>query len=188
MARWRPDAAHRLTRAALELFEEQGYERTTVQDITERAGLTKSSFFRHFPDKREVLCGGEAMTTALVDGITSAPSDDPWDALSYAFARLGASFMTPERHDFLARRAAVIARTPELREREALKELRLGAATVEALKARNIADPSAHVLTKLAAAAFAIAYERWLAAPSGTPFVAFLRDAADEVRAIASSI
>lgn len=188
MARWRPDAAHRLTLAALELFEEQGYERTSVQDITERAGLTKSSFFRHFPDKREVLFGGEAMTAALVDGIASAPGDDPWDALSYAFARLGASFMTAERHDFLARRAAVITQTPELREREALKELRIVAATVDALKGRKVPDPSARVLTELAAVAFTIAYERWLEAPSATPFEGLLRDATDEVRAVSSSI
>ena len=188
MARWKPDAARRLVAAALDLFEEQGYERTTVQEITERAGLTKSSFFRHFPDKREVLFDGESMETALVDGIASAPGDDPWGALNDAFARIGATFMTPERHGFLARRATVIARTPELREREALKELRLVAATVDALRTRKVPDPTARVLTELAAVAIAIAYDRWLDAPSDAAFGEFLRDAVGEVRAVASSI
>ena len=55
MARWEPDARERLVRAALDLFAEQGYDDTTVVQIAERAGLTKSTFFRHFPDKREVL-------------------------------------------------------------------------------------------------------------------------------------
>ncbi|WP_405795319.1 helix-turn-helix domain-containing protein [Streptomyces sp. NBC_01506] len=36
--------------------------------IAERAGLTKSTFFRHFPDKREVLFGGDTMTGLLAEG------------------------------------------------------------------------------------------------------------------------
>ena len=58
MARWQPNASERLAEAALELFAERGYERTTVVDIAQRAGLTKSTFYLHFPDKREVLFGG----------------------------------------------------------------------------------------------------------------------------------
>ena len=59
MARWEPDARERLVRAALDLFAEQGYDDTTVVQIAERAGLTKSTFFRYFPDKREVLAAGQ---------------------------------------------------------------------------------------------------------------------------------
>jgi AcrR family transcriptional regulator len=54
MGRWQPNAPQRLVLAALDLFAERGYESTTVIEIAERAGLTKSTFFRHFPDKREV--------------------------------------------------------------------------------------------------------------------------------------
>lgn len=53
--------AQRLNLAALELFAERGYENTTVIDIARRAGRTKSTFFRHYGDKREVLFGGDAM-------------------------------------------------------------------------------------------------------------------------------
>ena len=55
MPRWEPDARERLVAAALRLFSEQGYDTTTVAEIAEQAGLTKSTFFRYFPDKREVL-------------------------------------------------------------------------------------------------------------------------------------
>lgn len=41
-------------RAALELFTENGNGATTVIGIAERAGLTKTTFFRYFLDKREV--------------------------------------------------------------------------------------------------------------------------------------
>ena len=62
MARWEPNARERLVRAALDLFTEQGYDATTVNEIADRAGLTKTTFFRHFPDKREVLFAGQTCT------------------------------------------------------------------------------------------------------------------------------
>ncbi len=40
MARWEPDARGRLEKAAMDLFEEHGYETTTVEEIATRAGLT----------------------------------------------------------------------------------------------------------------------------------------------------
>jgi AraC-like DNA-binding protein len=58
MARWEPGAQGRLQQAAMELFAERGYARTTVEDIAARAGLTERTFFRYFADKREVLFGG----------------------------------------------------------------------------------------------------------------------------------
>ncbi|MEW9702896.1 TetR/AcrR family transcriptional regulator [Paenibacillus sp. SI8] len=41
---------------ALELFAEQGYEATTVHQITERAGVAKGTFFNYFENKEDVLC------------------------------------------------------------------------------------------------------------------------------------
>ena len=77
MSRWKPDAQGRLMSAAIELFDEQGYEATTVAEIAERAGLTKRTFFRYFADKREVLFGGshllqDTLITALGDTDPSA--------------------------------------------------------------------------------------------------------------------
>ena len=76
MARWQPDAPQRLALAALELFAERGYENTTVIDIAQRAGLTKSTFFRHFQDKREVLFGNGTMNGLLAEAIAAAVK--PW--------------------------------------------------------------------------------------------------------------
>src|ERR1019366_6147181 len=75
MARWEPNARERLVRAALDLFTQQGYDATTVNENVDRAGLTKTTFFRHFPDKREVLFAGQDMHARLLaDAITAAPS------------------------------------------------------------------------------------------------------------------
>ena len=74
MARWEPNARERLERASLALFTEHGFDATTVAEIADRAGLTKSTFFRHFADKREVLFGGQDMLVQLFgDAIRAAP-------------------------------------------------------------------------------------------------------------------
>src|ERR1700761_9165554 len=119
MPRWEPNARERLERAALALFTERGYDATTVAGIADRAGLTKSSFFRHFADKREVLFGGQdLLTERFTAAIAGAPpAAAPAECLAAALAA-AAPFFTPERHDLAAQRRAVIAANSELQERE----------------------------------------------------------------------
>jgi AcrR family transcriptional regulator len=75
MARWEPNALERLRAAALELFEERGYDRTTVGDIAARADLTERTFFRYFTDKREVLfSGSEELEKLIVSGVRTPAS------------------------------------------------------------------------------------------------------------------
>src|SRR4029079_3137215 len=75
MGRWEPGARERLVIAAVDLFTEQGYDATTVAQIAERAGVTKSTFFRHFSDKRECLVAGqETLSALLVEGIADSPT------------------------------------------------------------------------------------------------------------------
>ena len=45
----------RLVAAAFDLFEERGFEQTTVDDIAERAGVGRSTFFRNFRAKEQVI-------------------------------------------------------------------------------------------------------------------------------------
>src|SRR5260370_8055445 len=55
MGRWEPNARGRLAQAAMALYAEQGFEKTTVAEIPPRAGLTARTFFRPFPPKPEAL-------------------------------------------------------------------------------------------------------------------------------------
>ena len=113
MARWEPNARERLVLAALDLFAEQGYDNTTVTQIANRAGLTKTTFFRHFPDKREVLFAGqEVHSRLLADGAAAAPdSATPLEAVAAALDALTASF-TAEQREFGPRLLTVIADNP----------------------------------------------------------------------------
>ncbi|MFF7650590.1 helix-turn-helix domain-containing protein [Streptomyces sp. NPDC007983] len=188
MARWQPNASERLALAALDLFAERGYENTTVIDIAERAGLTKSTFFRHFQDKREVLFGGDTMAELLAQEIAAAPATaPPLEAVALALDAVGREAFTAARRALGARRRAVIAANPELREREALKGLRLTASMADALKRRGVPDVPSRVAAELGALTLRIAYERWSDAPDAEEFGDVARRALGEVRAASST-
>ncbi|MDL5160220.1 TetR/AcrR family transcriptional regulator [Actinomycetospora termitidis] len=162
MARWEPDARLRLVRAAIDLYAEQGYEVTTVAQVAERAGLTKATFFRHFPDKREVLFAGqEHHSTLLAEGAAAAPDGaTPLEAVTAALDHATAAF-TPEQRAWGPRLRAVVASSAELQERAAFKRAHLAAALADALRRRGVPDPTAAVAAELGVEAFHRAFDRW---------------------------
>ncbi len=162
MGRWEPGATERLVVAAVDLFTEQGYDATTVAQIAERAGVTKSTFFRHFPDKRELLVAGqETLSRLLADGITEAPADaSPLAAVAVGLERASGA-MGPTNRDLGPRLKAAVAASTELQERDALKSVGLAAAMTAALLARGVPDPTAHLAGELGVLAFKQGYTRW---------------------------
>jgi len=184
MARWQPNAPERLALAALDLFAERGYENTTVAQIAERAGLTKSTFFRHFPDKREVLFGGDTLADLLIEGIAAAPvAASPLEAVANALDTVGRDAFTQARREFSARRRAVILANAELQEREALKRLALAASMMDSLRRRGIPDLTSCVAAELGALTLKIAYERWIDVTPGDQFSNVARRTLSELRA-----
>jgi AcrR family transcriptional regulator len=45
----------RIQRVALDLFTEQGYEKTSLREVAERLGLTKAALYYHFKSKDEIV-------------------------------------------------------------------------------------------------------------------------------------
>jgi AcrR family transcriptional regulator len=162
MARWEPGARERLVLAAVDLFTEQGYDSTTVAQIADRAGVTKSTFFRHFPDKRELLVAGqETLSRLLAEGITQAPSSaSPLEAVAAGLER-ASSEMTPLNRDLGPRLKAAVAASVELQERDALKTVGLAAAMTTALIARGVPDPTAQLAGELGVLAFKRGFAVW---------------------------
>lgn len=162
MARWKPGATQRLVVAAVDLFTEQGYDATTVAQIAERAGVTKSTFFRHFSDKRELLVAGqETLSRLLADGITeAAASASPLEAVAAGLER-ASSAMGQANRELGPRLKAAVAASTELQERDALKNVGLAAAMTAALVARGVPDPTAHLAGELGVLAFKRGYAQW---------------------------
>ncbi|MCP2265659.1 TetR family transcriptional regulator [Promicromonospora thailandica] len=163
MARWDPGAQERLTTAALDLYLEHGYENVTVADIAERAGLTRRSFFRYFPDKREVLfAGSERLPAVLREAVLGAdPAAPPLAAVLDACDRLGTQLTEALGHDHVARRRAVIDSSAELQERERTKSAAVSAALDEALRERGTDPATATLVAQVASVAIGQAFRRW---------------------------
>lgn len=163
MGRWEPGASARLAKAALELFIEDGYERTTVAEIAARAGVTERTFFRYFADKREVLFGGgPALEDLLVKQVAVAPaSATPFDAVAGALETVAVEIFA-ERYDFARRRQMVINANTDLQERELLKLASLTAAVAATLRARGASEPAASLAAQSAMAVFTTAFMQWV--------------------------
>ncbi|MGY0020907.1 TetR/AcrR family transcriptional regulator [Streptomyces sp. cg35] len=167
MGRWEPNARGRLAEAALKLYAEQGFERTTVAEIAEATGLTERTFFRHFADKREVLFYGTEMALDLLTRTIAEapPSALPMDAVTAALDAFSAFFQEdPAR---VRSRHALVSASTELRERELVKLDAFAAGMAGALRERGTPQPAADLAAEAGLAAFKVAYGRWVVAEPG---------------------
>src|ERR687898_2441384 len=84
----RPKASSRetLAEAACELFLEQGFEATSIADITQRAGVSRSSFFNYFASKSDILWAGLDERLDALDARLAA--DEGTDAAATVRARI----------------------------------------------------------------------------------------------------
>jgi AcrR family transcriptional regulator len=184
MGRWEPDARGRMIRAAAELFMERGFDQTTTADIAKRAGVTERTFFRHFPDKREVLFdGSHELQDTVNETIASAPDDlSPLDAALAGIAATAVFFN--EIRDHALRRAAIVADNSSLQERELLKLAAMAEATATALRQRGAGEPTATLAAHSAVTVFHVAFGHWIAAGGAPDFADCVADAAAALRAL----
>ncbi|WP_050436368.1 TetR/AcrR family transcriptional regulator [Chondromyces crocatus] len=162
MGRWEPNALERLQEAAMALFLEYGYDRTTVSEIAARAKLTERTFFRYFTDKREVLfSGSEQLEKLVVDGITTAPkSMAPLDAVVAGLEATAPMF--EQRRAHARERQGLIAAHTELHERELIKLARLTSAMAACLRERGVPQNTANLVAEIGIVLFKSAFERWV--------------------------
>lgn len=156
------DNRRRLQDAALELYASQGYAATTVAEVAAHAGLTERTYFRHFPDKREVLFANDAaLRDRLVEAVDAAPATlNTRDAIL-----LGLDAMARElqpRREALRRRAPLIASHPDLQERDLVKYAARTSALRGALVRRGLDPPAAVLAAEIFTAAFHVAATRWV--------------------------
>lgn len=166
MARWEPDTEERLRAAALDLFLERGYDTVTVSDIAERAGLTRRSFFRYFPDKREVFFSGSDELVAEIERRLDAANPD--DVAGEALRVLtDASVALFRDRDAQRLRRQVVASSTELQERDRTKTARIGAAIARSLTRHGVPAADAELIGAVYVETFRSAYDRALSDPEG---------------------
>ena len=184
MGRWEPNGRGRLERAALELYQERGFEQTTVAEIAKRAGLTERTFFRHFADKREVLFwDAGALQELLVSTVARMPdSAAPIDAVAAALEVAGS--LLQERREYSRKRQAVIAANPELHERELIKLASLGSAMAEVLRRRGVREPTASLTAEAGIAVFKVAFGSWVDETTSRDLPQLIRESLDELRSV----
>ncbi|MDI3386166.1 helix-turn-helix domain-containing protein [Streptomyces sp. B-S-A8] len=174
MARWDSGTQARLAKAALELFMERGYDDVTVTHIAERAGITRRSYFRYFPDKRAVLfAGSEKLPPAVYKAVRAAHRDTPPMAAALeALARVGAQLV--EQSQDAAERRAVIDASPELQERDRTKRAEVAASIATALTDRGTDRDTARLVAQTATIVYENALARWIEAADGENFASCL--------------
>ena len=113
----KPPVRDRLARAAFELFDERGYEQTTVDDIAERAGLGRATFFRHYPSKEDVIFPDHDRLVGQVrDRLRSSSHATALAAVSDAVRLVLLHYL--DEGDLARRRYALTSTVPALRDRE----------------------------------------------------------------------
>jgi AcrR family transcriptional regulator len=147
---------------AIQLFDEQGFDETTVDQIAVAAGLTKRSFFRYFPAKEDAVFGdvdmlGEQVTVEIHE----EPGEDPWHCLHQVLRRWQQHIHGSEQAQA---RLRLIEATPTLRARLHEKRAVWRQTVADALRARPgppLDAFTADLLTNAAAAALDTVTQEW---------------------------
>lgn len=103
-----------LIAAAIELFTENGYEQTTVEQISAVAGVAPRTFFHHFATKDDILFHGYAdRLSEATRRFRASSSGSLWGALAEASAAVAAAIS--EAPDIFLVRATLYGSLPTLR-------------------------------------------------------------------------
>ena len=107
---------------AVRLFDEQGYDATSTIDIAEAAGVSRSTFFRQFRSKDDVIFADHEELVSRIDTYFASTHPDPWLAVCEAATMVFERFR--ERLEIVRIRDRVLRDTPVLRDRETIMAIR----------------------------------------------------------------
>lgn len=170
-------AKERIVASAMTLFAEYGFDGVTVAQIAEHAEVGRTTFFRYFADKQELLFADDA---ELLEVLTSAidktleevgpVGDSLGRALAAARTALRAvAEVVVRESDWLALRERLIQQTPALLARNLLKLHRYAQASVDVLVRRGADLETATLAAGIAAACYTAAHATTLDAPERLP-------------------
>jgi AcrR family transcriptional regulator len=162
--RKRRQTAERIVECAYALFAARGFEAVTVDEIAERAEVGRTTFFRYFGDKQEVVFH---LDSALLRRLAEppGPDDEPLRGLHEALVesrRLLAEYCVEQAAD-LAHHAAyvsLITRHAELADRHNRKITEYSDILDRHLRARGVSPDDATLAAQITAACYRTAWMR----------------------------
>lgn len=153
VGRPRVSSRETIAEAACELFLEQGYERTSIAEIAQRAGVSRSSFFNYFSSKGDVLWSGLDERIAVAVGVLGEPgAGDRPEQIQAVLATI-LEGLEPDPLALAFGNAAAMGLEDELQRESALRQGRLAAALSDAARGAGVERIRADVL----GAAYAVA-------------------------------
>lgn len=179
------ETRERLTRGAMALFLERGFEATTIDDIAASADVSRRSFFHYFASKEDVVAAWqEGAASALVAEIVARPAGESMltaaeNAIAAALKRIDpaeAAAMSRLKRD-----------NPALQARDQLKYEKLERALAEGLaqRARTKADRlKARLVAMIATGAMRVGGESWIGEGAREKPDVFVKRTFDAIRAI----
>jgi AcrR family transcriptional regulator len=152
-------ARERIVEAAFALFAERGFSEVTVTDIAERAEVGRTTFFRYFGDKQEVVFADEQqLRDGLEERERALPAKAPAD-LREALAQLQRLVVdlcievTRDTEHYLVHER-LVAENPELYDRQVRKLQLYTEAGEDILRARGASAEMAALASQLALACY----------------------------------
>ncbi|MFC4243398.1 TetR/AcrR family transcriptional regulator [Gryllotalpicola reticulitermitis] len=175
----------RIAEQALILFDENGFEQTTIEDIVTAVGISSRSYFRYYASKeeaviRDLVVGGAKLRDNVAQRLLE---ETPWQALHHGM-RDGAEQIDARPEKWL-RTMRVIYSAASLRARNLEKHLTWSALLTPLINEHLDGDPRfgdlpARTLVGRAFACLDAALASWTEANAAAPF----RDAIDAAFAV----
>jgi AcrR family transcriptional regulator len=161
-----------ISAVAMELFFRQGYDDTTVDQIVAAAGISRTSFFRYFAAKEDIVLGRvDELGHQVLEALRARPAEEPvWQALRRAFEPLlELTAASPERWLAVAR---MLNDSPSLKAGQLGRQLSWQDLLVPEIAQRlgiasDTLDPRPRALAAAAIACLNAARDTWTA-PSAT--------------------
>ena len=171
-----------IQRTALRLFEKQGYEQTTIEQIAAAVEISPSTFFNYFPTKEDVVLF-DAYDPLTMQMFLERPQDEPLNvSLRKVLENLAATFARDER--MILARGRFFLEVPELRARlwdEAERSQLLLLQLLAERSGRRPDDYELRVTARIVTAALLEASKEWMRSNGRTGLVELTNRALDVV-------
>jgi len=153
-----------IQREAMRLFQERGYEETTIEQIAEAVEISPSTFFNYFPTKEDVVFY-DPYDPLFISMLMALPSDEPLGSALRRTVSEGLAAIFKTDREVIVARGKLIMEVPSLRARvweELERSQDLFCGVLAERTGRDPHDFELRVMTMMTIAAIYTAGVEWL--------------------------